>query len=101
MTRTMMIVTIAAGALSGCGIFDEHGHDRDTAMLQSKVSLTEAIAIAEKETGGRATRAGADEEEGTVLIKVSIAQSSKREKVFIDPQTGKIVKMRSDEEDND
>ena len=100
MTRTMMIVAIAAWMLSGCGVFDEHGHNRNTAMLQSKVSLGEAITIAEKETGGRAIRAGADEEEGAVLIKVSISQDSKIKKVFIDPQTGKIVKTRTDE-DND
>ena len=98
MTRTMMIVAIAAGALSGCGVFDEHGHDRDTAMLRSKVSLAEAITIAEKETGGRAIRAGADEEDGAVLIKVSISQNNKMQRVFIDTQTGKIVKTQIDED---
>ena len=69
-------------------------------MLQSKVSLAEAITIAEKETGGKAIRAGTDEEDGTVLIKVSIAQNGSIKKVFLDPQTGKIVKTHSDE-DND
>lgn len=98
MTRTMIFAAIATGALAGCGVFDEHGHDRNTAMLQSKVSLAEAITIAEKETGGRAVRAGADEEDGAVLIKVSIVQNNRMQRVFIDTQTGKIVKTRIDED---
>jgi uncharacterized membrane protein YkoI len=103
MTRKMMLVVIATASLSGCGVFnelDEHGHDRNTAMLQSKVSLADAIAIAEKETGGRATRAGADKEDDAFLIKVLIAQGNKMQRVFIDPQTGKIVKTSSDEDDD-
>jgi uncharacterized membrane protein YkoI len=96
----MMIVVIAACVLSGCGVFDEHGHNRNTAMLQSKVSLAEAITIAEKETGGKAIRAGTDEEDGAILIKVSVAQNGNIKKVFLDPQTGAIVKTRIDE-DND
>ena len=103
MTRTMILVAIATATLSGCGVFNElgeHGHDSNTAILQSKVSLADAIAIAEKDTGGRATRAGADEENGAFLIKVSVVQSSKTQHVFIDPQTGKIVKTSSDEDDD-
>ena len=96
--RTMMFAAITGVTLSGCGVFEDHDHSRNTAMLQSKVSLADAITIAEKETGGRAIRAGTDEEDGAVLIKVSVVQSNRIQRVFIDTQTGKIVKTRMDED---
>ena len=100
MVQKVMIVIVAAVVLSGCGVFEEHDRDKNAALLQSKVSLADAIGIAERNSGGKAIRAGAEEEDGAVLIMVLTAQRNKVQKVFIDPQTGAIVKSRS-EEDND
>ena len=97
MMRTMVLLAIVMG-LSGCGLFDDHNGSERTAMLQSKVSLSEAIAIAEKETGGKAIRASADDEDGAVLIKVAIVRDHQLQRVFIDTQTGRIVKTRNDDD---
>lgn len=78
------------------------GFDKDVAaMLQAKVTLAEAIATAEKEAGGKAINAGVDNENGTIFIGVAVAKGEKVQKVLIDPQTGKVVKITAKDEDGE
>ena len=76
--------------------------DKDVAaMLRAKVTLAEAIATAEKEAGGKAINAGVDNENGTIFIGVAVALGEKVQKVLIDPQTGKVVKITAKDEDGE
>ena len=70
-------------------------------MLQAKITLTEAIATAEKETAGKAINAGVDNENGTIFIGVAVVQGKKVQKVLIDPQTGKVVKTTARDDDGE
>jgi uncharacterized membrane protein YkoI len=108
MKRMIVISGIAVAAIGigmgGDALADTEKSDDAAAMLAAKVTLTDAIATAEKEAGGKAIEAGMDDQDGTVFIAVSVAQGEKVQKVLIDPQTGKVVKVgakEDDEEDDD
>ena len=63
------------------------------AVANAKVTLQQATVIAEKETGGKATASGIDNENGVVSYDVTIDQAGASKQVLIDMQTGKVVKV--------
>lgn len=92
-------VGVAGGAFADT---DKRGLDGDAAaMLAAKVTLTDAIATAEKEAGGNAIDACMDDQDGTLFIAVNVAQGEKIQKVLIDPQTGKVVKIGAKDDDEE
>lgn len=93
-------VGMAGGAVAES---EDSGLDDDAAvMLAAKVTLVDAIATAEKEVGGKAIGAGTDDQDGALFIAVNVAQGEKVQKVLIDPQTGKVIKITAaDEGDED
>ncbi len=103
MTWKRLFPTIGAIALVPAVTGGVLADDEVAAMLQAKVTLTEAIGTAEKEAGGRAINAGIDDNGGTLLIRVVVARSDSVRKVLIDAQTGSVVKMtaKNDEEEED
>lgn len=88
-------------ALIGTGVAfaaraeQENGAEMD-AILNAKISLTQAIATAENHVGGRATRVNVDRENGAYVYKVRVAGSEKLSEVYIDPASGNVI--RSDVE---
>lgn len=69
----------------------------------AKVSLAEAIAIAEKEFGGKAADAGIDDEKGSLTYEVELLTATCEQKVSVDAATGKAAAMAEepDAEDED
>ena len=66
--------------------------DREATALQgAKVSLPEAIATAERETGGQAYDAGADIHAGYPRIAVETNGPRGVQTVTVDAQSGKIL----------
>lgn len=64
--------------------------------------MLQAIATAEKQLGGTAVGSGIEDQDGTVYFEVQLMKDGSRQKVLIDPQTGKIVKaVTSDEVGNE
>jgi uncharacterized membrane protein YkoI len=111
MKWTIVIPAVAATAI-GAGVAggafadtDARGLDDDAkAMLAARVTLTDAIATAEKEAGGKAIDAGMDDQDGVRFIAVNVVRGEKIQKVLVDPETGKVVKIGAkddDEEDDD
>jgi len=102
MALKMLLPVVTAIAFvadaAGAGVIAD---DDVSAMLQAKVTLTEAIATAEKEAGGKAVSASIDDNDGALLIGVVVAQSDRTQKVLIDAQTGKVVKVNANGEDGD
>lgn len=74
----------------------EHGLDRlnreITAVLDAKVSPVQAIAAAEKDTGGRAMKVDVERHDGKYLYQIRTDSNGKVAKVFIDPANGKVVR---------
>jgi uncharacterized membrane protein YkoI len=104
-----MAAVFAAGIASSSLAFAESKeageHKEITAVMNAKTSLTQAIAAAEQQIGGKAISAALEDRKGVTAYEVEIASGSKLQKVFVDLETGKIVKTiaanSDDRKDND
>ena len=91
LTATAFAALIAIGAL-GTAYAGGKDEDREAAALQgAKVSLTQAIATAEQQTGGRAFDAGVDMKGGQTRIAVETNGPKGVQTVTIDAQSGQVV----------
>lgn len=66
-----------------------------TALMNSKLSLSEAIATAERQTGGKAFDAGVDVDHGKPLVQVEINGPKGVQTVTIDASNGQVIGVRS------
>lgn len=84
---------ILAASTAGVAVAKEAHDDEDdaAALAHAKISLTQAIAAAEQQAGGKAVGAGVDNENGTVRIAVEIADGQGTKTLLVDPQTGQVT----------
>src|ERR1700730_16195225 len=95
----MLIEYCAAIALAGVLIlgvagptFSANGEAREeTALLGTKLSLSQAISIAEHQTGGKAFEAGVDVDHGKPRIVVETNGTNGVQTVVVDAESGQIV----------
>ena len=111
--NTKRIVPVALAALLALGAMGvtaqakEGDQDRRdaAALADMKVSLQQAIATAEQQTGGRAVGADVSRERVTTHIAVEVATGAQGVKtVLVDAQTGQVTATHNggqDGEDND
>lgn len=111
MNTKQIVILVAAGMIAtGAGgslaYAEEHGNHTDAqALANSKISLSQAIATAEQQAGGKAVDAGVDNEKGTVRIAVEVASNQGVKTVLVDPQTGQVTGTKTggdhESEEND
>ena len=96
---------LAVGTTGGVALANNHNDEGNdaAALANAKVTLVQAIATAEQQTGGRAVGAGVDNENGRVTIAVEVAAKDGVHTVLIDPATGEVAAARagSEHEGND
>ncbi|HEY6432233.1 MAG TPA: PepSY domain-containing protein [Acetobacteraceae bacterium] len=86
---TGLTLASVAGTASAAG---QGGIDPEAAAVASiKVSLTQAIATAEQQTGGKAYDAGVDADHGKNRIVVETNGPKGVQTVIIDANTGKVI----------
>ncbi|MEQ8399270.1 MAG: PepSY domain-containing protein [Gammaproteobacteria bacterium] len=94
-TMAAVIVLGASGAA-----FAATGENEDSqeiaAVLGAKTSIAQAIAAAERQTGGRAVKIDFEKEKGAYLYEVKTVSKDKVAEVFVDPASGQVV--RTDDE---
>jgi uncharacterized membrane protein YkoI len=80
----------------------EGAQERAT-IVSAKISLAQAIAAAEQQAGGKAIDAGLENENGTMAFAIEVAKDNVVQKVLVDLQTGKVLKVvaADDEEDGE
>ena len=61
------------------------------ALGTAKVSLTQAIAVAEQTSGGRAINAGLNNENGVITYSVDVAKDKGVQTLFVDMNTGRVA----------
>jgi uncharacterized membrane protein YkoI len=66
-----------------------------TALQNSKITLSQAIATAEQQTGGKAYDAGVDVDHGKAQIAVETNGPKGVQTVTIDAQNGQVIGTRS------
>jgi uncharacterized membrane protein YkoI len=78
-------------------VFDRDDQWQEQATLAgleaSPMTLAEAIAAAEKETGGRAVRAGSVDHFGAILFDVRLVKEATMLQARVDSATGKVVTL--------
>lgn len=108
--RIIPIALTAVIAVSALGVnayaAERGGQDKaDQAMLaNAKVTLQQAIATAEQQTGGRAVSADLNQKQGMARFSVEIAGQQGVRTVLVDAQTGQVTATNAvdqDSEDND
>lgn len=95
---------LAGGATTYAKERSDTPTDEARIMSQAKVSMSEAIAVAEKATGGKAVGNGIEDQDGVVHFEVTILKDQTRQKVLVDTQTGQIAKTvvaKDDDRDED
>ncbi|MBU6497821.1 MAG: hypothetical protein KGJ41_10095 [Rhodospirillales bacterium] len=84
---------LALGATGGVALANARNDEGNDAasLANAKVSLVQAIAIAEQQAGGHAVGAGVNNENGRVSIAVDVAAANGVRTVLIDPATGQVA----------
>jgi len=99
-SRRIVVVSVlamaaATAALAGESRQGSEAHEA-VAYEQVKMTLADAIALAERQTGGKAVEATLEQEHGTVSFEVEIMKDRAFQKVTIDARTGQVVSTKAD-----
>jgi uncharacterized membrane protein YkoI len=106
LTRSVVAVlgVLAIGGASAALARESHQTDEAAIYEQVKLTLADAIAAAERQTGGRAVEAKLENEHGVVAFEVEVMKDRAFQKVVIDAKSGQIVKAgaadRGDDEED-
>ena len=100
-----MVSVLTMGTLAAAGAAyakDKELRTNEAAiMANAKVTMAQAIATAEQHTGGKAVGTGIEDENGTVFLEVQVLKDNQTHSVLIDPQSGQVVKVAIDNEQDD
>lgn len=96
-------VILATGTAGGALLAHAGESERSdaAALANAKVTLSQAIAAAERQTGGHAIGAGLENQNGVVSISVDVARKQGVETVLVDPQTGQVATIRPADDGHD
>ena len=95
----LVLIPLAAGIISPAFAEEkaetgEANVNETQALMNAKISIADAIKTAEAEGKGKAVDSGLNDENGELSYQVEVlAQDGKRTDVFVDLQTGKVLKM--------
>jgi|GEM_PF-540041 len=98
-TMTMM-GAIAANAVQPAELKGKEAKELQLFRL-AKISLSEAIEVAEQKVGGEAVEAELDDESDAVQFEVEVLKDGKIHKVMVDGETGHILKVSLDDESSE
>ena len=100
-----MVSVLTMGTLAAAGAAyakDKELRTNEVAiMANAKVTMAQAIATAEQKTGGKTVGTGIEDQDGTVFLEVQVLKDNQRHSVLIDPQSGQVVKVAIDNEQDD
>ena len=96
-----LAVTLAIPAVAEeSGGSGEAEVNESQALMNAKIGIADAIRAAEAKSKGKAVQSGLNDENGAVSYQVEVLMpDGKRTDVFVDPDTGKVLKMAAEEND--
>ncbi len=102
-TRTLPIAIAALVAVAAAGgVAAAQDQNKDVATLAGmKVTLQQAIGVAESQTGGRAVSADAARQGAATTVEVEVAGPQGVKTVTVDAQTGRVTATQDGSTDND
>ena len=96
--RTYLIpLAFVSGAAAMGGAYAEMTDRNDAfAIEQAHISLGDAIAAAEQEIGGKASRAEFEVDDGHAIFEVEVVKDGGATDVTVDARDGKVIQARAD-----
>jgi uncharacterized membrane protein YkoI len=93
--RALMVGTLVAfatGMTAASAAMGRGEHDRAPIdVSKATVTMSQAIATAEQQAGGKATRAKLENETGKLVYEIKVAGKDKITEVKVDAQDGKVL----------
>ena len=92
----LMAIVSIGGLSAGAYSAENQGVDaqEQVAIANAKITMQQAISIAEQSVGGKSTGSGIESQDGkAVFYDVTIEKAGKPQKVLVDMQTGKVVSV--------
>src|SRR5215468_7572152 len=97
--RALVVGTVLAfaTAITAASALAMGEHNRAPVdVSKATVTMSQAIATAEQQAGGKATRAKLENETGKLLYEVKVAGKDKTTEVKVDATDGKVLAMGAD-----
>jgi uncharacterized membrane protein YkoI len=98
------IAALVAVTLGGVGAYAANSNSRENdalAIAGAKVGLAQAIAAAEQQVGGKASKAEFEQHKGQMVFDIEVVKDHKVSDVKVDAATGKVLSVADDKADND
>jgi uncharacterized membrane protein YkoI len=106
MQRKMLIpaIIMAAGvATAGSLVYAQTSgakpNDATADLAKARITLVQAVSIAEQHAGGRASHAELENENGRLVYGVEVSDPTKTTDVKVDATDGSVVSAQADHED--
>lgn len=91
------LIAFATGVTAASAALAMGEHNRAPVdVSKATVTMSQAIATAEQQGGGKATRAKLENESGKLLYEVKVAGKDKVTEVKVDAQDGKVLAAGAD-----
>lgn len=94
------IAALTASALAGALVYaSQYGERANTARSedgQAPISLTQAIAVAERHVPGNAVGAELEQRDGRVIYEVKVASAGRTVEVKVDSADGSVIGAESE-----
>ncbi len=94
-----LIALGTAGAFAYASSEKKHENDAIAELAKTKVSLSQAISVAEQHVSGKASRASLEDEHGRLVYNVEVASAKKVMDVKVDSTNGKVISAKPDKAD--
>ncbi|MBT9099927.1 PepSY domain-containing protein [Methylovulum psychrotolerans] len=108
LTPKTVLALVMTGLIAAAGVTvsqadDDKGEAAKKLQLfsQAKISLTEAIKIAEQKIGGKALEAELEDKASTVQFEVEVVKDGILHEAMIDAKTGQVLKVALEDDDDD
>ena len=101
MKRKLYLVAFAVLSTTAVGYaYAANAMENDALAIQSaKISLTQAVTVAEQHVAGKASRAEFEKHKDKWVFDVEVVSGKKVMDVKVDPETGKVLTAIEDKED--
>ena len=99
MNKTFLATLSLAVLTSGTFAFADQ-RDEQQALAQSKISATEAVAIAEKASGARADNLELDMKNGRAVFDLDLRNGHEEYDIHVDAVSGDIIKNHHEHDDD-
>jgi uncharacterized iron-regulated membrane protein len=88
---TVVLITLAGAGAALAGENDQQSELN--AVTNAKTSLSQAIAAAEQETGGKAVETGLENQDGVMAYEIKVAKGNTLQRVLVDADSGKVTQV--------